>query len=79
MNDKTDAIFCEVFDDMFSKSDWDDWAKGEVNLFDLYMAKKGVSKKDAQKIREKYESPKKDMYKDFIENPVVASKTQKNK
>ena len=79
MNDKIDTIFCEVFDDIFSKSDWDNWVKGKVNLFDVYMEKTGVSKEEAQKIQEKYESAKKDMYQDFIDNPVVISKTQKNK
>ena len=79
MNDKTDTIFCEVFDDLFSKSEWDDWAKCKVNLFDLYMEKIGVSKENAQIIREKREPTKKNVYQDFIDNPVVISKTQKNK
>lgn len=77
MNDKIDSIFSEVIDSVFSESDWDNWAKGKVNLFDIYMKKTGVSKKEAKIIREKYESAKKDMYQDFIDNPIVTSKSQK--
>ena len=78
MNDKTDTIFCEVFDGIFSESDWDNWVEGKINLFDVYMEKTGVSKEEAQKIQEKYKSTKKDMYQDFIDNPINLSKT-KNK
>lgn len=79
MNNNSDSLFAEIFNDLFSKSEWDDWAKCKVNLFDLYMEKIGVSKENAQIIREKHEPTKKNMYQDFIDNPVVISKTQKNK
>ena len=79
MNDKTDTIFCEVFDGIFSESDWDNWVEGKINLFDVYMEKTGASKEEVQRIQEKYKSTKKDAYQDFIDNPVVISKTQKNK
>ena len=79
MKDSSDSLFAEVFNDLFSKSEWDDLAKCKVNLFDLYMEKIGVSKENAQIIREKREPTKKNVYQDFIDNPVVISKTQKNK
>tara|TARA_R110000796_G_scaffold26917_2_gene74319 strand:+ start:809 stop:1072 length:264 start_codon:yes stop_codon:yes gene_type:complete len=75
----SDSLFAEVFNDLFSESEWDDWAKCKVNLFDLYMEKTGVSKEEAQKIRERQEPVKKNVYKDFVDNPVIIPEKNKSK
>ena len=78
MNDKISSIFSEVLD-KFSQSDWNNWVKGKVNLFDVYMKKIGVSEEEVQIIRKRHEPVKKEKYQDFIDNPVTISKKQKNK
>ena len=46
-----DSLFGEVFNDLFTKEEWDLWVKGEFNLFDNYAERIGMSKEDADRMR----------------------------
>ncbi len=42
---------------LFSKEEWESWVKGEINIFDLYVEKVGMSDEDAQRLRDKLSKP----------------------
>ena len=47
----------KIFEDaVFSKEEWEAWVKGEFNLFDNYAEKMGMTKEDAQRIRDKFKN-----------------------
>ena len=46
-----DSLVAEIFNDLFTKEEWDLWAKGEFNLFDNYVKRIGMSKEDADRLR----------------------------
>ena len=52
-----DSLFGEVFNDLFTKEEWDLWAKGEFNLFDNYVERIGMSKEDADRLRDGFRQP----------------------
>ena len=72
MND----YFNEVIGHYFTKEEWDLWVKGEFNLFDNYVERVGMSKEDAQRLRDKFSPPKKGTtpYQDFLKNPLTLPK-----
>ena len=48
----SDSFIAEIFNDLFTKEEWDLWAKGEFNLFDNFVeSAAGMSKEDADRIR----------------------------
>ena len=74
----SEGIFREIFGELFTKEEWDLWVKGEFNLFDNYTERVGMSKEDADRLRNgsrpnKGES-KKTLYKEFLENPLTLPK-----
>jgi hypothetical protein len=38
---------------IFSKEEWEEWAKGEFSLFDNYVKRMNMSEEDAQRLRDK--------------------------
>ena len=59
----------------FSKEEWSQWVKGEFSLFDNYVERVGMSKEDADRLRNKFrkteEKPKiNSRYQSFIDNPI---------
>ena len=69
MND----YFNEVIGHYFTKEEWALWVKGEFNLFDNYVERVGMTKEDAQRLRDALSPPKAGTtrYKDFVENPLT--------
>ena len=75
MNDS----FNEVIGHYFTKEEWDLWVKGEFNLFDNYVERVGMSKEDADRIRNHFrankDEPKKpSAYQEFLKNPLTLPK-----
>ena len=72
MNDE----FHETIGHYFTKEEWDLWAKGEFNLFDNFVKRVGMSKEDAQRLRDHLSPPKKNTtpYKEFLKNPLTFPK-----
>ena len=59
----------------FTKEEWEAWVKGEVNIFDLFVEKTGMTKEDADRIRKGKPKPKGlTPYKEFLENPLTLPK-----
>ena len=46
-----DSLVAEIFNNLFTKEEWDLWVKGEFNLFDNYVKRIGMSKEDADRLR----------------------------
>lgn len=47
----------KIFEDaVFSKEEWEAWVRGEFNLFDNYAERMGMTKEDAQRLRNKFEN-----------------------
>jgi len=71
-----DEAFQDIFSELFTKEEWDLWVKGEFNLFDNYVERVGMSKDDADRIRNRFctnkEEPKKmTAYEEFLKNPLT--------
>ena len=56
VNNETDSWLQEAFA-LFTKEEWTAWTKGEVNLFDLYVERVGMSDEDAQRLRDRICEP----------------------
>ena len=74
-----DGVFQDIFGEIFTSEEWDLWVKGEFNLFDNYVERIGMSKEDADRLRNRFnkteEKPKKNSrYQSFINNPIDLTK-----
>ena len=59
----------------FTKEEWEGWVKGEVNLFELFAKKTGMTKEEADRIRQGKLKPKRTTpYKEFLKNPLDITK-----
>ena len=59
----------------FTKEEWEAWVKGEVNIFDLFVEKTGMTKEDADRIRNGKPKPQGTTpYKEFLKNPLIKGK-----
>ena len=59
----------------FTKEEWEAWVKGEVNIFDLFAERTGMTKEDAERIRKGKQEPKgTTLYKKFLKNPLTKPK-----
>jgi len=73
----SDGVFQEIFNDLFTKEEWDLWVKGEFNLFDNYVERMGMRKEDADRLRAQFDKPKGEQisrYQEFIQNPLTLPK-----
>ena len=72
----SEGVFQDIFGEIFTKEEWDLWVKGEFNLFDNYVERVGMSEEDAQRLRDKFSSPKgaTTPYQDFLKNPLTLPK-----
>jgi len=76
----SDSFIAEIFDDLFTKEEWGLWVKGEFNLFDNYVERVGMSKEDADRIRNQFSTNKDEPteatpYQKFLKNPLTIPKT----
>jgi hypothetical protein len=72
-----DGLFDQIFGELFTKEEWDLWVKGEFNLFDNYVERVGMSKEDADRLRNKFSNPNKGgttRYQEFLKNPLTLPK-----
>ena len=75
----SDSLVAEIFDDLFTKEEWSLWVKGEFNLFENYVERVGMSKEDADRIRNHFrtnkdEPQKMPLYQEFLKNPLTLPK-----
>ncbi len=72
-----DEAFQDIFSELFTKEEWDLWVKGEFNLFDNYVERVGMSKEDADRLRNRWKKTSKKPltnYQEFIANPLTLPK-----
>ena len=46
-----DNEFNEIIGNYFTKEEWESWARGEFNLFDHFVERTGMTKEDAERLR----------------------------
>ena len=46
--------FNEIIGNYFTKEEWDLWVKGEFNLFDNFVERTGMTKEDADRLRNRH-------------------------
>jgi|TARA_R110000851_G_scaffold142932_1_gene281747 hypothetical protein len=69
-----ESLFAQIFGELFTKEEWDLWAKGEFSLFDNYVERVGMTKEDADRLRNREESKKLTPYQEFLKNPLTLPK-----
>ena len=70
-----ESLFAQIFGELFTKKEWDLWAKGEFDLFDNYVERVGMTKEDADRLRHNFGSNKKlTPYQEFVKNPLTLPK-----
>jgi hypothetical protein len=75
----SDSFIAEIFNDLFTKEEWELWVKGEFNLFENYVERVGMSKEDADRIRNHFRTNKDEPqkitpYQEFLKNPLTLPK-----
>jgi|TARA_B110001454_G_C12676007_1_gene415884 hypothetical protein len=74
-----EGLFAQIFGELFTKEEWDLWAKGEFSLFDNYVKRVGMNEEDADRLRNRVCNPlsggskKMTPYQEFLENPLDMS------
>jgi hypothetical protein len=71
-----ESLFAQIFGELFTEEEWDLWVKGEFSLFDNYVERVGMTKEDAQRLRDRFSMPKGGTtpYQDFLKNPLTIPK-----
>jgi len=73
-----EEAFQDIFSELFTKEEWALWVKGEFNLFDNYVERVGMSKEDADRLRNIFRPNKEELkkttaYREFLKNPLTKS------